>query len=42
MENVKESSILVVDKVMASISTMYEGMEHAQAAPPRAVEEAGG
>ncbi len=42
LENVKESSILVVDKVMAAISSLLDGMEHVQAAPPRAVEEAGG
>lgn len=42
VENVKESSILIVDKVMAAISSLLDGMEPSQAPPPRTVGEAGG
>ncbi len=41
MENVKESSIKIVDKVMAAISSLLEGREPARTVPPRAAEEAG-
>lgn len=41
VEDVKESSILIVDKVMVAISSLLDGMDSSQAAPPRAMEEAG-